>query len=917
MVGRDREFARLRRLLDEARAGTTCTIVVEGEAGIGKTVLLQALADGADGFSVVRATGVESEAAWGHAALLELLTPLRVHLDTVPVAQAEALGAALGWGAPRPSGGRFLVAAGTLSLLAAASSAKPVLVIVDDAQWLDHESVEALHFALRRLHHDRVAFVLARRPDTAPSLDDVPRLVLAGLSAAAATTLLDSDVAPSVVAELVQRVGGNPLALAATNRQLSRAQRRGAARLPDPLPIGEHLHRIHESRLASLSGLGQQLVVLAAAGDSPVGVVTRALGASDDDSAAAFDELALADIAHVEGGRLRFAHPLLRSTALGSAATAQLRWAHRALADAVGSHDETSRAWHLAEAAAGPDDEVADALAAVAGRAQERQGFAAASTMLERAAALSTDAHRAGGHLAGAVRDAFLGGDLDRVRALARRALAGPSRGPDRALVLHTLGLVEQYAGSVPAAAPLLSDAAELADGRLRAWSLTELAMTQYRLGALGDMRDTAGRLAAVGDLDDPEQQLLADFTTGVAELVVGEVARGRRHLVRAATLLDTDPHLRDDPRVLSQAILVAGLLGPDITTAPRFERRLQIARERGALGILVTALAMWSYANVLRGDHDGAYGVAGEAAELAHHLGFVADAAPAVEMLAWQSASRGLHTQAQEALATARELVVRAGTETVAAHLALTDAYCALCRGDLEGIVDLLEARLDVDDGRGAMGEPLGVAPPLIEAYAGLRRIEDAVTLTERYVAANPNPKPAHAALAARCRALTATDDDAMASFEAALAAHADALDTFEMERTRLLLGTRLRRASRRIDARKHLRHARDQFDAWGLTHWTNLATHELRATGETARPRRPMPTEPLTSQETRIANLVAQGLSNREVAAALFLSPKTVEYHLTSVYRKRGWRSRTELTRDLAPTIQGRSSAGGSTSR
>ena len=333
-------------------------------------------------------------------------------------------------------------------------------------------------------------------------------------------------------------------------------------------------------------------------------------------------------------------------------------------------------------------------------------------------------------------------------------------------------------------------------------------------------------------------------------------------------------------------------------------EHRLAETRERGALGMLVPGLALMAAGRAWLGDHTGAFADAGEAAELGEQLGYAADTAVAVEMLAWQSAARGLHDDARRALERARALTDRAGTTSVAAHQAITAAFCALCRGDLAEAAALLEARIAADGGIGSLGEPLGVAPDLVEAYVGLGRAADAAALAGRYADGHrPVAPPPTAALVARCLGLTAADEDAAdEAFETALAAHAQAPDAFEAARTRLLYGARLRRAGRRVAAREQLRVALDAFAAMDLTAWAQRAADELGATGATARPRRPLASEPLTSQETRVALLVARGLSNREVAAALFLSPKTIEHHLASVFRKRGFRSRTELASAFA---------------
>ena len=255
--------------------------------------------------------------------------------------------------------------------------------------------------------------------------------------------------------------------------------------------------------------------------------------------------------------------------------------------------------------------------------------------------------------------------------------------------------------------------------------------------------------------------------------------------------------------------------------------------------------------------------------------------------------------TKRDESLARARELTDRAGTTGYAAHQAITAAFCALCRGELTEVVTLLEARIAADGGVGASGEPLGVAPLLVEAYLGLGKTDEARSLATRYADAAPPGSPALSiALARRCQALTAPDDataDAMVA--AALVAHSEGGDPFETARTRLLYGGRLRRTGHRVAAREHLAAARDAFVAMDLTHWVAVAERELSTTGATARRQPTTGSEPLTSQETRIAILVTQGMSNKEIGAALFLSPKTVERHLGNVFRKRGFRTRTEL--------------------
>ena len=486
--------------------------------------------------------------------------------------------------------------------------------------------------------------------------------------------------------------------------------------------------------------------------------------------------------------------------------------------------------------------------------------------------------------------------------------LDGPAGRGARGRVLGTLGTLEQYAGSVPRAADLLAAAADEADGVALVRVLTELALTRFRLNDMAGVADCADRIASTADPADLEQRALSAFVRGLARTVAGDPVAGRPLLTEVLALLATPP-LRDDPRFLLHLGLAVGFLGAaDVRdVAPSAERLLARAREQGALGLLVPALALMAAGRAMLGDHRGAFADAGEAAELGEGLGFVTDTAVAVEMLAWQSAARGLHDDARRALDLARTLTDRAGTTAVHVHQTLTAAHCALTRGDPAEAVSLLERSLAKDGGVGSMGEPLGVAPALVEAYLALGRTDDAVALAERFAAVTPaGASPFSAALVARCAALTAADlDDAVAGFESALAAHAHGIDAFEEARTRLLYGSTLRRAGRRVAAREQLRLAHDAFRAMDLTAWEGRAAGELAATGATARRHGPAgepAPEPLTSQETRVALLVARGLANRDVAAALFLSPRTVEHHLASVFRKRGYRSRTELVLDLA---------------
>ena len=305
--------------------------------------------------------------------------------------------------------------------------------------------------------------------------------------------------------------------------------------------------------------------------------------------------------------------------------------------------------------------------------------------------------------------------------------LADGTADRSRGEALFTLGMLEQYAGSVPRSVEYLDEASYLLEGPALVRDLTELALARFRLNDVAGLADCGRRIGTAADPDDPEQQMMACFTAGAALLLTGDLEAGMARLAEVRRLSDL-PALRHDARALMLMALAAAFTGQVADAVAVGAPRLQEVRRRGAIGVLAPCLAILAAGRAWLGDHTGAYADAGEAAELAQHLGYAADGAVAVEMLAWQSAARGLHDDARQSLARARELTDRAGTTSFAAHQAITAAFCALCRGGLSEVVTLLEARIEADGGVGASGEPLGVAPLLVEAYLGLGRRKSAV---------------------------------------------------------------------------------------------------------------------------------------------------------------------------------------------
>jgi len=902
LAGREHELVRIDALLGEAAAGRSGALLVVGEPGVGKTTLLAVARARADSFTCLDTRGIEAEAHLAYAGLFGLLNPIRDRVADLTDHQATALGSALAWSSGATTADPFLLGAATLSLLAAAAEHRPVLVLVDDVQWLDPESAAAIAFAARRLGPDAVAFLLAAREGTATAelSQGLPVMPVAGLSTSAAAMLLPTRAAPGVVERLVAATQGNPLALVEVAARLDDAQWLGAAELPDPVPSGDRWREHFRATLAVLSPAARNAVLyLALVGDagSAAPAVVAALRDAGINVGGALQEACRRGVLVEERAGYRIRHPLLRSTVLELATPGEQRAAHAALAAALPVSDQT-RLWHLAASAFGHDPRLADQLVALAGSDRHRLGFAAAATALERASELTPDPDLARQRLALAAHDAFQAGDVARVRSLVARVLAEGVEDRSRGEALFTLGMLEQYAGSVPQSVEYLDEASYLLEGPALVRDLTELALARFRLNDISEMADCSRRIDTVADPADAEQRLMAAFSGGAAMLLAGDLEAGTVRLDEVRRLADL-PALRHDARALMLMALAAGFTGQVGQAVTVGAARLHEVRRRGAIGVLVPCLAILASGRAWLGDHTGAFADAGEAAELAEHLGYAADGSVAVEMLAWQSAARGLHDDAARSLARARELTDRAGTTPYAAHQAITAAFCALCRGELSEVVTLLEARVAADGGIGASGEPLGVAPLLVEAYLGLGRTEDARSLAARFAEVTPLGSPAlSVALARRCQALTVADEaTADATVAAALTAHAEGGDPFETARTQLLYGGRLRRTGHRVAAREHLAAARGAFAGMDLTHWVAVTERELAATGATARRQPATGNEPLTSQEARVAILTAQGMSNKEIGAALFLSPRTVERHLGNVFRKRGVRSRTEL--------------------
>lgn len=905
LLGRETEQQTLDRLLADTRLGHSSVLALVGEPGIGKTSLLEYAAGQADGMRVLRARGVESEAEVPFGGLLELLRPALEVVDQIPEPQAEALGGALAL-RPARAGDRFAIGAATLSLLAAFAEREPLLLLIDDAQSLDPSTAESLLFAFRRLLADPIGVLIAARAGEPSFLDgsDLPRLELGGLDQEASATLAERaapDVLPpEAAARLFEETEGNPLALvelAADSSWLGEAPPEG------PLPISASIARAFLRRSSSLPDETRRMLVLAAASDDrDLATLERAaasLGLAVDALAAAED----AGLVSLSPGALEFRHPLVRSAIYGEADGQERRAAQRALADALPDHELDRRAWHLAAAALGPDAAAVSALEQAGARARERSAYSVSAAAFERAARLSADDGQRPALLYAAADAAFTAGLADRAMALLEEARAFAPPDPLGYRIEHLLGYLISRRGRLMDGYELLVEAAARAapsDPELAIVMLAEATHACFYSGAAEQMLRTAERaneLVPAGDRG--RARFFASTALGTALVVGGDGEAGARALHDAAEILDASEELREDPRLLVWAALGPLWLREAESGRARVDRALAYARERSAAGVLPGLLHHIGREQAMSNAWPEAHASYDEAIRLSRESGQRTEAVASIAGLCWLEARQGLEEQvrahAQEARALCTEL--GAGLYEVWTVIALGELELGL--GRPEAAVGHFEEQQRLLDERGVVDVDLSPAPELVDAYLRLARPEDAAALVGPFAAAaEAKGQPWAMARAARCLGLVGSDAEIDDRFGEALALHERTPDVFETARTRLAYGARLRRARKRTRAREELRSAVELFNSLGPTPWADLAGIELAATGETARRRDPSTVDELTPQELQVALLLAEGRTTRQAAAALFLSPKTIEYHLRGVYRKLGISSREELT-------------------
>ena len=902
LLGRAGECAVLDGLLDDVRRGQSRSLVVRGEPGIGKTALLEYLVESASDLTVARAVGVESEMELAYASLHQLCAPLLEGLERLPGPQRDALRVVFGLTAG-PAPDRFLVGLAVLSLVCEAAEQRPLLCIVDDAQWLDRSSALTLAFVTRRLLAEPVALVFAAR-EPGEELEHVPGLELRGLVNGDARALLSSTVHFALDEQVRDRIlaetRGNPLALVELPRGLTPTQLAGGFGMPVGRDLSKRIETSYARRLATLPERARRLLLLAAA--EPVGdplLLQRAC----DRLGIPLSAVDVTDGLLAVGERVTFRHPLARSAVYGSADAAERRAAHLALAQVTDRDvDPDRRAWHLAAAAAGPDESVARELERSALRAKARGGQAAAAAFLQRALALTSDPARRADRALTAAKASLGAGAFDAARRLLTVAEAGPVDELGRARI-ELLGAEIVFAQSRGGDAPLLLlraaqkleplDVRLARDTYLDAWGAALFA--GHLACAGGSLRDVSRAAAGAPGPADPAlpRDLLLDglaliFTEGTraaepalrraiaafksSEVSAEEVLRWGWLAARAATWLwDYDSNL-------------------EIPT-----RAVQLARDSGALEVLAVADNVCGQAAVWGGDFELAVLMTTEVEAVKEATGSRIGPYAAISLV-------GFRGREAEALPLIDGVITGAaaagqGTAVQYAHWARSVLMNSLGRYE-----EALQAAVRATGGTPELFVAAWALGELVEAAARTGHAEQARSALERLGERTEATEAQWAlGLHAQSRALLSEGEAAERSYLEAIDRLGQTRLRPNLARARLLYGEWLRRENRRADSRPQLRAAHDLFVTIGMEAFAERARRELIASGQRMRRRTAETRDDLTPQERQIARLARDGLSNPDIGAQLFLSPRTVEWHLRKVFTKLGIHSRQELSRAL----------------
>jgi DNA-binding CsgD family transcriptional regulator len=901
LVGRERECELLSTALDSSRNGAGSALLLVGEPGIGKTTLLRWTVERADGMLVLEGRGLESEAELPYAVLADLLAPILDRLDALPEPQAAALSSALAIGPPGAVD-RFAVAAATLGLLAAAAEDRPVLVVVDDRQWIDSASRDALSFAARRISSLPAVVLATQRAPVAngdgssPSVEVLPVGPL-DRDASAQVLAAHGEMAPKVVETLLAAARGNPLALVELPHLLTAGQLAGAEPLVDPIPTKNSLERAFAARLAPLSADGRLAALLMAADSSGRPAVVLAALESLSLGPGALSEVEALGLVALGASGVEFRHPLVRSAAYHGASAADRRLVHAALAEA--EDDPDRRVWHRAAAALGPDDSLAAELDVAGERALARGAFAAAAAALERAASLTVDRETRGLRLARAAHALEETGSLVRSEALVQEADGLIDDPLARMRLVRLAAKLKMIAGEVETGHALLIDAVEQAEelDPVVAAAMCGLAanLPLHRLDARTAL-DLAERAWAMGD-PARARTLVERVVLGLARTLAGDAAVTQMIVGLA----------REAPRNTAWHRQVPAIGWPLVWVEEYDSARTLLAwaidmqRAGGAVGYLPLSLHALAELDFRVGRWVPALAAAYEAIALFEETGQPAERGFACATAARIEAALGRDDDCRRHAREAFAADDASGLLIAAAYAGAALGLLELGRGDPEAAISALEPveRIARD---GEVGEPWVVhwAPDLIEACVHAGAEDRAQALLAAFEAqARATGRLSALAAAARCRGMLAPEGAYEELFAGALELHGRVPTPFEHARTELANGERLRRTGRRRESRERLRGALQTFERLGADPWAERARAELRASGQSVRTPAQREDDALTPQELQVAALVAGGATNREAAAALFLSVKTIEYHLGNVYRKLGIRSRTELAR------------------
>ena len=913
LLGRDRELAQLGHMLDEARSGPSSTVIVHGEPGIGKTALVDAVARMASGFTVLNARPLEAESELPFAGLADLLRPLLGLLDRIPPPQAAVLSGALAIG-PATPGDRFAAAAATISLLAAGGDVAAVLAVVDDAQWLDTPSREALLFAARRLGSERVVLLFAMRDRPWRTTARIDGLELVGLGTDAAVALVARSgkvVSPAIRDRLVGETAGNPLAITEALANLRDDQLAGSVPIAGPIAVGANLEASFARRLEPLPERTRRALLVAAVSDTgDFGEIATTLGGEDS----ALIDLAPAErlgLVGIRSGSVEFVHPLLRSAAYHGADPTDRRWAHRTLAGALGPDRQDQTAWHLAAAATGLNEAVARRLEETAAGAQARHGYIAAANAMAAAARLSPTSEDRVRRTIGAGTAFRLGGQAHAANDLLLGLLADVSDPLLRADVQLVRGsALVMIAPAMDSTALLVEEAGRVEphDPARAAYMLVTSSVGAVAASEIPLAVDVASRAVTVAQTVGGPVTMVADLALSFALGLAGRVGEARLLLEPLLPMLDLlDPLGQEGLLLVTAGHLLVWIEEWDHARRT-FGRLISTARSAGAVTMLPHPLAVMAELELRRGRLTDAYSAASEAVDISIDISEGVQEAVATVALARIEAVLGLEAACRSHAAAALDAADRLGVTSIRNYAAGALGMLELSLGRPDRAAEQLQrcSQLERD-----MGVGLPTAVPwngdLAESYVRLDRHADAVREVHSLEAqAAATGIGWAAAVAARGRGLLAAEERYPDDFAQAIELHGDH-DLYELGRTLLCFGRRLRHSRRRAQARTQLRRALNAFAAVGAQLWAEQTRAELRVTGETTTAPPAGPTVSLTPQELHVALRVAGGATNKEAAAGLFISAKTVEFHLGNIYQKLGLRSRTELTRRMSEASNG----------